>query len=74
MYSTNFTYLLLYFRSNFVGTEFVMYDKGNAPNPDGSSVGEDVRQELGVILYVRIICSVELCRVVWSCVVWCVVW
>lgn len=38
-------------RSNFVGTEFVMYDKGNAPNPDGSSVEGDVRQELGVILY-----------------------
>jgi len=28
-----------------------MYDKGNAPNPDGSSVEGDVRQELGVILY-----------------------
>jgi len=38
-------------RSNFVGTEFVMYDKGKAPAVDGSAVEGDVRQELGVILY-----------------------
>ena len=41
-------------RSNFVGTEFVMYDKGEAPSAEGESPKDpvDVRQELGAILYV----------------------
>ncbi|PRP76532.1 tubby protein [Planoprotostelium fungivorum] len=36
-------------RSNFTGTEFVIYDRGVAPGKDNSNVG--TRQELGAILY-----------------------
>jgi len=39
-------------RSNFVGTEFVMYDKGVSPSTDGTTAADtNLRQELGVILY-----------------------
>merc|ERR1719482_2012483 len=37
-------------RSNFIGTEFSLYDKGVNPEKD-SSDEEHVRQELGTILY-----------------------
>lgn len=39
-------------RSNFVGTEFVFYDKGEAPKPDTDPNDVGLRQELGAVIYV----------------------
>jgi hypothetical protein len=39
-------------RSNFVGTEFVLYDKGEAPTAEGNADPAKVRQELGGVIYV----------------------
>ena len=40
-------------RSNFVGTEFTIYDKGSKPGekPDGKSAGLEPRQDLGAVTY-----------------------
>src|SRR5689334_15724892 len=39
-------------RANFVGTDFLFYDKGEAPK-EGSTVSEvGLRQELGAVIYV----------------------
>ncbi|KAL3804923.1 hypothetical protein HJC23_006695 [Cyclotella cryptica] len=42
-------------RSNFLGTEYIIYDGGNNPQYDSSSYGDDasgqIRCELGVVLY-----------------------
>ncbi len=44
-------------RSNFVGTEFVVYDKGEAPpaesdEPNAKVDPTSIRQELGAVIYV----------------------
>ena len=40
-------------RSNFVGTEFTLYDKGSKPGekPDGKSAGLAPREDLGAVTY-----------------------
>eukprot|EP01006_Ploeotia_vitrea_P060103 TRINITY_DN75306_c0_g1_i1.p1 TRINITY_DN75306_c0_g1~~TRINITY_DN75306_c0_g1_i1.p1 ORF type:complete len:389 (-),score=34.25 TRINITY_DN75306_c0_g1_i1:113-1279(-) len=40
-------------RANFVGTEFIIYDKGEKPTKEGLSSGLHLRQELGAVLYER---------------------
>ena len=44
-------------RSNFIGTEFVIYDKGVNPkdaNTDALRGGNTVREELGCCMYVAV--------------------
>lgn len=39
-------------RSNFVGTEFTVFDKGEKPNKDGDVQGLAPRQEIAAVIYV----------------------
>ena len=48
-----FLKLIKYYRSNFIGTEFNIYDSGE--NPKNSMEIEKVREQLGVAIYVFII-------------------
>ena len=46
---------ILYNRSNFVGTEFVLFDAGVSPSELATSAAittASVRQELGAVIYV----------------------
>lgn len=38
-------------RSNFVGTDFIFFDKGVAPEKNTSGSQDDIRQELGGVVY-----------------------
>eukprot|EP00667_Euglena_gracilis_P012900 EG_transcript_13271 len=40
-------------RSNFVGTEFTVFDKGEKPNKDGDVQGLAPRQEIAAVIYER---------------------
>lgn len=44
-------------RSNFLGTEFMMYDSGLNPKRKGANPN-NVRSEVGVVLYVRVIIGI----------------
>lgn len=51
--------MLLFARSNFLGTQFVLYDGGYSPfkkdnDDDPNEVTQEVRKELGVVYYVSI--------------------
>jgi tubby-related protein 1 len=39
-------------RSNFLGTEFVVYDDGEAPEKKKNMLPNEVRNEVGSIVYV----------------------
>jgi tubby and related proteins len=38
-------------RSNFVGTEFQVYDNGASPDSEESARGAEIRRELGAVMY-----------------------